>query len=211
MLGKHSGRAALADRARQLGYHLTGEQLQTVFEQFKDLADKKKDIYDGDIVALVRQQIGDVEKEAWSFVDFQVTSGTHHQPTVRLTLRRGDEQFTEELSDGDGPIDAAFLATEKITGMKLNCREFQVKSSTIGHDAQGEATLEVEYEGELYRGRGVSTDTVEATVLALLNAVNRIASQESPAADQGASQPAGKNGNGRSPSSESGQESEVTG
>ena len=178
VLGKHSGRAALADRARQLGYHLTGEQLQAVFEQFKELADKKKDIYDGDLVALVRQHIGEVEHEEWHVEDFQVSCGTADQPTVKLTLRRGNETFTEELSDGDGPIDAAFLATEKITGMKLNCREFQVKSSTIGHDAQGEANLEVEYQGELYRGRGVSTDTVEATILALLNAVNRIANDQ---------------------------------
>jgi 2-isopropylmalate synthase len=174
VLGKHSGRAALADRARALGYQLSGDQLQTVFAEFKKLADKKKEVYDGDLVALIRQQLHDVPEE-WTLVSFAVESGTGKRPHARLTLRRGDEELTGESSEGDGPIDAAFLATEKITGIKLVCKEFQVRSATIGHDAQGEATLEVEHAGNTYRGRGVSTDTVEATVKALLNAVNRIA------------------------------------
>lgn len=178
VLGKHSGRAALADRVRQLGYSLSGEQLQSLFEDFKDLADKKKEIYDGDIIALIRQQIHELSEEQWSLVSFEVKCGSDQNPTVRVTLRRGAEEFTETMSDGDGPIDAAFLATEKITGLQLLCREFHVKSSTIGHDAQGEATLEVEHKGAIYRGRGVSTDSVEATLMALLNAVNRVASDQ---------------------------------
>ena len=175
VLGKHSGRAALADRARALGYRLSGEQVQSVFDEFKILADKKKEIYDGDIVALIQQQIQGVQEEEWSLVDFEATSGTGQSPRVRLTLQRGDEQFTEELSEGDGPVDAAFLATEKITGIKLQCRDFQVRSATLGHDAQGEVTVQIEHGGKIFRGRGVSTDTVEATVRAILNAVNRIA------------------------------------
>ena len=79
------------------------------------------------------------------------------------------------MCDGDGPIDAAFLATEAITGLKLRCRDYQVRSASLGHDALGEVTLEVDYRGETVRGHGVSTDTVEATVMAILNAVNRIA------------------------------------
>ena len=117
VLGKHSGRAALADRARTLGYRLTGEQVQSVFDEFKKLADKKKEIYDGDIVSLIQQEIQDVKEEEWSLVDFQVTSGTDQSPQVRLTLKQGNQAFTEELSEGDGPVDAAFLATEKITGI----------------------------------------------------------------------------------------------
>ncbi len=174
VLGKHSGRAALADRARALGYRLTGEQLQTVFEQFKQLADKKKEIYDGDIAALIEQEMHAIPDEEWTLVSFVVTSGTDSPPHVRLTLRRGDQEVTEESSQGDGPIDAAFWATEKITGVRLVCNDYQVRSATIGRDAQGEATIEVEHEGVTYRGRGVSTDTVEATLKALLNAVNRV-------------------------------------
>jgi len=152
--------------------------LQSLFEVFKDLADKKKEIYDGDIIALIRQQIHELAEEQWSLVSFEVKCGSDQSPTVRVTLRRGTEEFTETMSDGDGPIDAAFLATEKITGLQLHCRDFHVKSSTIGHDAQGEATLEVEHNGAIYRGRGVSTDTIEATIMALLNAVNRVASDQ---------------------------------
>ena len=179
VLGKHSGRAALADRARALGFHLTGEQLKSVFEDFKLLADKKKEIYDGDIAAIIKQTIhASSSKEEWSLVSFQSTSGTGREPTVKLTLKRGGDEVTEELSEGDGPVDAAFLATEKITGMTLACKEFLVRSATLGHDAQGEVTVEVEHNGGTYRGRGVSTDTVEATVLAILNVVNQIATSE---------------------------------
>jgi 2-isopropylmalate synthase len=175
VLGKHSGRAALADRARSLGYGLSGEQLQAVFEEFKRLADKKKEIYDGDVRALIEKQLRDIPEEEWTLVKFEVTSGTGRQPHVTLTLCRGGVEFTEELSDGDGPIDAAFLATEKITGLKLRCKDYQVRSATLGHDALGEVTLEVEHANHTVRGRGVSTDTVEATVMAILDAVNRIA------------------------------------
>jgi 2-isopropylmalate synthase len=175
VLGKHSGRAALADRARALGFHLAADQLQAVFEDFKRLADRKKDVYDGDLAALIKQQLhGAVDDQQWTLGSFQVTSGSGMRPRVKLTLRRGGKEFTEDLADGDGPIDAAFLATEKITGVKLVCRDFQVRSATLGHDAQGEVRLEVESGGRRYDGRGVSTDTVEATVMAILNAVNRI-------------------------------------
>ena len=180
VLGKHSGRAALADRARQLGFHLTGQQLQTVFDEFKKLADKKKEVYDGDLLALIRQQYDDVPEE-WTLVGFHVSSASGEKPHAKLTLRRGNEDFSEETSDGDGPIDAAFWATEKITGFKLLCKDYQVRSSTVGRDALGEASIEVEFEGATYRGRGVSTDTVEATVKAILNAVNRIVMSTSEA------------------------------
>ena len=175
VLGKHSGRAALADRAKTLGYRLTGEQLHTVFEEFKKLADKKKEIYDGDIAALIEKQIHAVDHQEWKLIGFEATSSTGQKPKVTLTLRHGEQDFTEELSDGDGPIDAAFLATEKITGMALRCKDYQVRSATLGHDALGEVTVEVDYNGSTFRGRGFSTDTVEATVLAILNTVNRIA------------------------------------
>jgi len=189
VLGKHSGRAALNERAIALGYHLTKEQLQTVFIEFKELADKKKEVYDGDIVALIEQQLVRVKDAEWQLVSFEVTSGSDRRPHVKLTLRHGDNEVTEELSDGDGPVDAAFLATERITGIKLVCKDFQVRSATLGRDAQGEVNLEVEYEGETYRGRGASTDSVEATIRAILNAVNRIAVmkrvQEQAEGDQG--------------------------
>ena len=174
VLGKHSGRAALADRAKALGYHLTGEQLDTIFTEFKVLADKKKEIYDGDIGALIEQQIHTVS-DRWTLIAYEVTSGTGLQPRVSLTLGHGQEECSTEMACGDGPIDAIFLAMEKLTGIAVQCKDFNVHSVTVGKDAQGEVLVQVEYEGRLYRGRGISTDSVEASAKAFLNAINRIA------------------------------------
>ncbi len=185
VLGKHSGRAALADRARALGYTITAEKMQAVFEKFKELADKKKDIYDGDIVALIQQEISGHVELAWLLVRFQVASGTNSTPCVSLTLCHNGQEYSQEVRQGDGPIDAAFWAVESITGLKLVCKDFRVRSATLGRDALGEVKLEVEYEGQTYRGVGVSTDTVEATIQAILNAVNRIeALRQTPVASQ---------------------------
>ena len=175
VLGKHSGRAALADRARTLGYHLTGEQLQTVFEQFKMLADKKKEIYDGDIAALCEQQHFELGDEGWTFVSYQLEGGTGRTPQVKLTLRHGEQERTETVSAGDGPIDAIFLAIEQIMGLTVVCKDFRVQAVTVGKDAQGEVNVEVQYEGQVHRGRGVSTDSIEASARAFLNAMNRVA------------------------------------
>lgn len=175
VLGKHSGRAALADRARALGFNINAEQLQHVFEKFKELADKKKELYDGDIVALIQQEISGQVQEAWSLVRFDVASGSGKQPRVCLTLAHNGEQMSSEIEQGDGPIDAAFWAVEGLTGYKVVCKDYRVRSATLGRDALGEVQLEIEYEGTIYKGVGVSTDTVEATILAMLNAINRIA------------------------------------
>ncbi len=93
-------------------------------------------------------------------------------------MRRGDREFQEELSVGDGPIDAAFATIEKITNLRLTCKDFEARSASVGHDAHCEATLEIEDGGRSYLGRGVSTDTIEAAIKAILNAVNRMAAAQ---------------------------------
>ena len=105
------------------------------------------------------------------------TEAPHSTDTADTAIRNS----RKNLSAGDGPVDAAFLATERITGMTLVCKDFQVRSATLGHDAQGEVNLEVEHNGQAYRGRGVSTDSVEASILAILNTVNRITSDQANA------------------------------
>jgi 2-isopropylmalate synthase len=174
VLGKHSGRAALGARAQALGYHLSPEQLQTVFEEFKVLADKKKEIYDADLVALIDQEMRSVP-ELWSLVSYEVTSGTGRIPRVHLRLRHGSEEVGTELASGDGPVDAVFLAIEELTGFSVVCKDFNVHSVTVGKDAQGEVMVLVEHQGRQFRGRGVSTDSVEASAKAFLSAINRIA------------------------------------
>ncbi len=174
VLGKHSGRAALADRVKAMGYTLSREQLQTVFEAFKVLADKKKEVYDDDIAALIDQQIRDDSLESWSLVGYQVAATMGQAPSVTLTLRHGERDVTETMTAGDGPVDAMFLAIEKITGVTTVCKDFRVQAVTVGKDAQAEVNVELEYGGRLQRGRGVSTDSLEASALAFLNAVNRV-------------------------------------
>ena len=177
VLGKHSGRAALGDRARELGYHLNSEQLQEVFDEFKKLADKKKEIYDGDIHALIQKRIhGGESANGWALVAFDVKSTSGETPVCKLTLAREGQQVTAEVAAGDGPIDAAFWAVEKITGLEITCKDYQVRSATLGRDAIGEVLIQIEYQGSVYRGRGTSTDTVESTIEAILDAVNRIES-----------------------------------
>ena len=173
VLGKHSGRAALANRIKAMGFSLTQDQLQTVFEEFKVLADKKKEIYDADIAALIEQQMR-VAPDVWSLVGYEMTSGTGKVPQATLRLRRGDQEVSTQLACGDGPVDAVFLAIEKLTGVTVVCKDFNVHSVTVGKDAQGEVMVQIEHDGRLYRGRGVSTDSVEASAKAFLNAINRI-------------------------------------
>jgi 2-isopropylmalate synthase len=174
VLGKHSGRAALADRARALGYSLSGEQLNQVFEQFKLLADKKKEVYDADIAILIDQQLHAVA-ELFSLDSYELSLATGKTPEVKLTIRRGEERLTTRVAAGDGPIDAVFLAIEQLTGISAACNDFRVHSVTVGKDALGEVVVQLEHRGQLYRGRGVSTDSVEASAKAFLTAINRIA------------------------------------
>ena len=152
--------------------------MQSVFEDFKSLADRKKEIFDGDIVALVENEIlGQVEQE-WSLVSFDLDLKYQQPPRIALTLKRGDNEETTELSDGSGPVDAAFLAIKSITGVELVCKSYRVQSSTLGRDANGEINIQVLHDGDTYRGRAVSMDCIEASIKAILNSVNRIIAAE---------------------------------
>ncbi|MBI1899511.1 MAG: 2-isopropylmalate synthase [Planctomycetia bacterium] len=173
VMGKHSGRAALADRARALGFDLSPEQLQMVFEQFKALADKKKEIYDSDIVSLITHQ--KTGEGGWRLVSYKMNCGTGRTPSVHLELAHDGEHVTVELDNaGDGPVDAVFWAIEKATGISATCNEFRVHSVSVGKDAQGEVNVQLLCDGQLYRGRAVSTDSLEASARAFLDAINRI-------------------------------------
>jgi 2-isopropylmalate synthase len=184
VLGKHSGRAALADRALALGYQLTHEQLQTVFERFKLLADRKKEIYDGDIAALCEQQFSSLP-EQFTFEGYSLTSVSGAPPTVELRVLQNGEPRSVSVTAGDGPIDGIFLAIEKLTGIHTACRDFRVQAVTVGKDAQAEVTVELQatdpgHDGQVQRGRSVSTDSLEASAKAFLAAINRVALGSQP-------------------------------
>jgi 2-isopropylmalate synthase len=175
VLGKHSGRHALRDRVEELGYHLNEQQLQTLFDDFKALADKKKEVYDEDLIALVEKYIDDTPA-LWSLVSMHTTAGTGILPTATVCIKRPDGEVVQDAAIGTGPVDAIFKAVERVTGVHANLREFNVRGVSQGKDAQGEVTLELEVESgdRSFRGRGVSTDIIEASAEAYLNAVNGI-------------------------------------
>jgi 2-isopropylmalate synthase len=178
VLGKHSGRHALRERVEEMGYHLTEEQLEILFADFKALADKKKEVYDEDLTVLVEKHIQQVP-ENWTLVSLHTTAGTSVIPTATVCIRRPDGQVVQDAAIGDGPVDAIFKAVERVTGIAANLRDFSVRGVTQGKDAQGEVTLELEVESDdrSFRGRAASTDIIEASALAYLNAVNAIATR----------------------------------
>jgi 2-isopropylmalate synthase len=180
VLGKHSGRHALRERVQDLGYHLDDGQLQRLFEQFKVLADRKKEVYDADIEALAEAQIHRGPQSAmWTLESFTTNAGTGTIPMSAVCLWRQDGQIIREAAMGDGPVDALFKCIDRITGIEVVVRDYRVRSVSTGEDAQGEAQVEVEYQGKVLSGRGVSTDILEASAQAYLQVINRIALRQS--------------------------------
>ncbi len=177
VLGKHSGRHALRQRVHDLGYHLTDEQLNKVFEAFKELADQKKEIYDSDIEALAEHQLRK-GPSLWTLEAVTCNAGSGTIPSAAVCLWHQDGTIKREAVFGDGPIDAVFRAIESITGIEANVREYSVRSVSGGQDAQGEARVEAEHNGRVIHGRGISTDIIEASALAFLQIINRIAMRE---------------------------------
>lgn len=173
VLGKHSGRHAFRDRVRNLGFDLDEFESNRAFHAFKKLADRKKDIYDGDIEAII-MNVDSASSGPWLLKSLAITSGTNVQASATLQLI--DERGTEKIesASADGPVEAAFRALENATGIDLILKNFELHSATVGEDAQGEATVTVEYNGQSYRGHGTSIDIVEAGSRAYLEVINRI-------------------------------------
>jgi len=179
VLGKHSGRHALRARIQELGYHLDEGQLQQVFEGFKTLADRKKLIYDADIEALAESQIHS-GPALWTLDSFHTSDGTGTLPMAAVSLLHVDGRKLQDAACGDGPVDAIFKTMERITGIVVKLRDYQVRNVSVGEDAQGEARVEVEHNGRIQRGHAVSTDIIEASALAFLQAINRLATRRQP-------------------------------
>jgi 2-isopropylmalate synthase len=177
VLGKHSGRHAFRQRVEQLGFKLDDVELNRCFEEFKALADRKKDMYDRDIEAIIMNV--DVGKAGpWSIAELYITAGTGSIAAAALKLRHVDGREIRQAAEGDGPVAAAFRALEQATGIELTLKNFEVHGVTVGDDAQGEVTVTVEYNGQSFRGHAVSTDIVESAALAYLEVMNRIAHRQ---------------------------------
>jgi len=173
VLGKHSGRHAFRDRLVDLGFELDDFETNRAFQEFKKLADKKKDIYDGDLESIV-MTAGGASSGPWTLRSLEVQTHTDQPATAAVTLIGEDGKEVGESAHGDGPVAAAFQALEHATGVELILRNFELHSASIGEDAQGEVTVSVEHEGQSYRGRGASVDIVEAGCRACLEVMNRI-------------------------------------
>lgn len=172
VLGKHSGRHAFADHLAKLGFQsFTEEKINDLFAKFKELADRKKQVYDDDIVALVVDNLH--HKKAFELVAqyYKLGEKGYAYADVRLMTPEGEKA---DAAVGDGPVDASLKAVERVVGLPISLKDYQIRAITAGKDALGEATLKVEYNGRLYHGRGISTDIVKSSVNAYINAVNSV-------------------------------------
>ena len=176
VLGKHSGRHAFLDRVKELGFEISKDELDPAFKEFKKLADRKKDIFDSDIEAIVLN--ADTSRlNTWELVDLETSSGSSWGAVADLKLKKIDGTLHESGSEkrrSSGPIDSVFNAINQITGYNLELINFEIHSVSVGEDAQGEVTVTVNFDGQDYRGHGVSTDIIESGALAYLEVINRI-------------------------------------
>lgn len=173
VLGKHSGKHAFRDKVKNLGYELTEAEIDRMFQKFKELADKKKSVYDRDIEALISKEAVQVPK-TYSMESFVINSGNAITSTAVIKMIK-DGKSIEKVSRGEGPIDASFKAIEKIVGIDFNLEDYQIQSVTEGEDALGDALVKIsDKEGMIFAGRGLSTDIIEASIHAYINAVNKM-------------------------------------
>ncbi len=172
VLGKHSGRHAFRDKLEDLGYQLEKKELNRAFKRFKELADKKKKISSFDLEAIVEGEIAQVE-EVYQINLLQVTSSSGLS-TATLQMEKDGEKIFESACSEGGPIDAIYEAMNRITGLECELVNYKIDAVTGGKDALGEVIVKLDHEGEIYLGRGVSTDVIEASAAAYNNAMNKI-------------------------------------
>ena len=172
VLGKHSGRHAFREKIRELGYTLNDQELEKAFQRFIDLADKKKEITDLDLEALLKEEIVMVP-ESFILDYLHISSGNHTLPTATVRLILGERQM-EEAACGSGPLDAVYRAIDRASGIVMQLESYSLKAVTGGKDALGEVTVRITANGFSYTGRGVSTDIIEASAKAYVHALNKL-------------------------------------
>ena len=170
-LGKHSGRAALRAKLGELGFEMAENQLKDVFFRFKELADRKKEVYDDDLIALVHQNDG--QKDRVRLKHLRVVCGTDSPQTAEITLEV-DGDVVEATATGDGPVDATFNAIKALVDHRGRLQLYQVSAVTEGTDAQATVSVRMEEDGRIATGQSADTDTVAASAQAYINALNRL-------------------------------------
>jgi len=172
VLGKHSGRHAFKVRLKDIGIELDGPELDKAFRRFKDLADKKKEVYDEDLLAIVSDELRELP-ETYVLDYLHFVSGTGLIPSATVRLKREGQTF-QDSGTGDGPVEAVYSAMDAITGVKGRLLDYNLRAVTQGRDAIGEVTVKVDFDGTIVSGKGSSTDVIEASARAYLNATNRL-------------------------------------
>ncbi|MCG2676662.1 2-isopropylmalate synthase [bacterium] len=173
VLGKHSGRHAFRKRLEELGYtELSNGDLNKAFTRFKSLADKKKEVFDEDLEAIIEDEVRMIP-DTFILEDMVIKSGTRVTPEARIRIKRKGK-IVEETATGDGPVDACYKAIDKITKIKCKLVDYALRGVTGGKEALGEVIVKIESKGETITGHGASTDIVEASTKAYINALNRL-------------------------------------
>ena len=173
VMGKHSGRAAFKDKLKQLGYELGDNAVEDAFVRFKDLADRKKDIFDEDIVALIDETVYR-ENDRIKFRSLEVLCGTRHNPPKAELELDVDGEVKSIKATGDGPVDATFNAIKALVPHDVRLQLYQVHAVTQGTDAQAEVTVRLEEDGKTVNGQSADTDTMVASARAYVNALNKL-------------------------------------
>lgn len=173
VMGKHSGRAALRSKLAELGFDLGDNQLKDVFVRFKELADRKKEIYDDDLIALMRDEASDAQSDRLQVKALRVVCGTDGPQEATLTMVV-DGAETAVTAEGDGPVDATFNAVKQVFNHNARLQLYQVHAVTEGTDAQATVSVRMEEDGKIVTGQSADTDTVVASARAYVNALNRL-------------------------------------
>ncbi|GAB6169725.1 2-isopropylmalate synthase [Clostridium carnis] len=172
VLGKHSGRHAFEDRLNTLGYELSKEQVNDAFLKFKDLADRKKEVSDRDIEALVNQGVVIIE-DVYKLINFNVTTGNNIESTATVKVAYNGKEKVEAAC-GEGPVDSLFNALERAIDISPKLNDYSIKAITSGTDALGEVRVKMSLNNKNVLGIGVSTDVIEASLMAYMNAINKL-------------------------------------
>jgi 2-isopropylmalate synthase len=172
VLTARSGRHALKHRLSELGYELSGKQLDKTYKRFLEVADKKKEVFDGDLVAIVEDETTTVP-ERYKLEYLHTSSGTGTIPTATVRIKIGD-QLIQEATCGDGPVDATYKAIDKVIRLPINLKEYSLQAVTSGAEAMGEVTVKIDDNGVIVIGRAASTDIIEASAKAYINGINKL-------------------------------------
>ena len=172
ILGRHTGRHGFTDRCKQLGYKLTEAELEQAYQRFLEIADKKKEVFDEDLAVIINDEIRVVEK-VYELQYLHVACGTGTLPTASVKIKIKDE-VKQAAACGDGPVDAAYEAIREATGLLPKLENYSIRAVTGGKEAIGEATVRISDKGRTYIGRGISTDIIEASAKAYVDAINRM-------------------------------------